>query len=201
MLIIHMEKPLIDFDQLLPQIQNYKFTQEEYDIYRTLTFEQKIRFISLDEKAHFLIFMITVPLSDAYKIFFNMTYYQQEAFFKFGRMKTSLEFVRLTSEEKNLFLELPKEIHHQVASILHNAYLDRLCEDSFGRLVYAEVMTPKQIIYNFKMHGMNVAQYEIHYIQNHDSVKKYRINICSNCGYTVHYGSNYNQMYCGECHK
>lgn len=191
------DQSLHAFDHQVKQL-----TQNENIVFETFqTFEQKKRMLEIGDKGRFLIFMITLPLSKAYDIFYSMSYLHQNAFLTMGKMNTSLEFIRLTPYEKDLFLELQENIRHEVALVLNRAMYYRHQKNASYQYIYSAVMTPEQIIYNFKMYGLNASQYEIKYIQFDDSSQKFEIKNCEFCGYTVHHCFGEKMMQCMNCDK
>lgn len=172
---------------------------EKKAVFQTLTLEQKIRFINLNDHEHLLIFLITLPLSVAYKTFFEMSHKHQQAFLTFGKINTSLEFMRLNPHERDLFIELPDEIRHKAVRTLNQALYDRHQKNSFEQSIYTAVMTPEQIIYNFKMYGNKASTYETKYIQHNDSSQRFEIKNCDSCGYTIHHCFSSKPMHCMNC--
>lgn len=189
--------PIFDFDYFNQHIKCV--SDEEYNIFQTLTLEQKWKFINLNEKERFLIFMITLPLSDAYKVFFNMKPKHQQAFLTLGKINTCLEFIYLEPFEKDYFLTLPVDLYHEVAKLLHLTRFYKMLRTTTNESIYTNILSPEQIIYNFKKNGQNASRYEIYYLQPNNSLQRYEIKLCDNCGYTIHTDCGEKSLKCKEC--
>jgi len=189
-----------DQEVLLLNSQAKQLAPNERIVFQNLsTLGQQKRMLDIGEKGRFLVFMITLPTTKAYEIFFSMSRQHQDAFLTFGKMNTSLEFIQLTPHEKNLFIELPNEIRHQAAIILNRAAYDRIQKNASDQLIYSAVMTPEQIIYNFKMYGSNASKYETKYIQHNDSAQHFEIKKCESCGFTIHHSFEEKPLHCMNC--